>query len=215
MRRTPWKQWQYDSRAPTAAGQYLNVKMPTKGKLRTLMIQLDPVVSATTAAMTADPLGDSYNWKLWFKDRALTIYDHRPRDIMRDEHRKLGIGHSAAIIRPSTTNYTDFHWGEVISASISPCGDAADTTVASLEGSRDRYQKLGFAGTSTSPRVSILGVGLFHTFEIPWYINDTEDEYLDLALMSPVEIESYAYNYYYTHKTILEKPIGQGAAEFA
>lgn len=208
------KQWQYDSKAPSAAGEYIRPKLPTKGKLRTLMIQLDPTLDTSTGAPTADPLGDSYNWKLWFKDRALTIFDHRPRDIMRDEHRKIGVGISCLHPRASTTEHCDYHWGEVLSIACSPNHSGA-AVLPAMEGSRDRYQAVIHAGTVTDFNAIVTGVGLFHTFEIPWYVNDTEDEYLDLSLVSPVEIEMYASNYYFTHKTILEKPIGQGPAEFA
>lgn len=208
------KQWVYDSRAPSAAGEYLRPKLPTKGKLRTLMIQLAPTITAATGDITADPVGDSYNWKLWFKDRALTIFDHRPRDIMRDEHLKLGIGHSSLHPYPSTTLHTDFHWAEVLGIACSPNYSGA-AVLPAMEGSRDRFQAFIHVGTVTDIDAIVLGIGLFHTFEIPWYVNDTEDEYLDLSLVSPVEIEMYCYNYYFTHKIILEKPIGQGPSEFA
>lgn len=208
------KQWQYDSRSAVAAGQNIDVKLPTKGKLRTLMIQLDPVLSASTGAPTADPLGDSYNWKLWFKDRALTIFDHRPRDMMRDEHRRLGVGVSFSHPKASTTLHMDYHWGEVLSIACSPNYTGA-AVLPTMEGDRERYQAVINVGTVTDFDAIIAGVGLFHTFEIPWFVKDEEEEYLDLSLMSPVEIRSYASNYYYAHKTILEKPVGQGPSEFA
>jgi hypothetical protein len=208
------KQWQYDSKSATAAGQNINIKLPTKGKLRTLMVQLDPVLSESTGAPTADPLGDSYNWKLWFKDRALTIFDHRPRDLMRDEHRRLGAGISFLHPRASTTVNCDYHWGEVLSIACSPNYSGA-AVLPAMGGSRDRFQACIHVGTVTDFDAIVSGVGLFHTFEIPWFVNDLEEEYLDLSMVSPVEIESYASNYYYAHKTILEKPIGQGPSEFA
>lgn len=75
------KQWEYQTDKPDADEDYVRPKLPTKGLLRSLMIQLDPDLTADTAEVAEDPAGDSYNWKLWFKDRALTIYDHRPRDM--------------------------------------------------------------------------------------------------------------------------------------
>lgn len=209
------KQWEYDASTPDADADRVYVKIPTSGLLRSLLIQLEPDLTANTAQVAEDPAGDSYNWKLWFKDRALTIYDHRPRDIMRDEHRRLGIGHSNAKLYPSTTKYTDLHWAEVLGVSVAGCGDSADATLPSVEDSRDRFQKLGFAGGVTQLQAHMLGVGLFHTFEIPFYIRDLETEYLDLAMYKPIEIEWYAHKEDNTHRTILEKPIGQGPAEFA
>ena len=203
------KQWEYDKRAPTAAGQYLNPKLPTKGPLRSLLIQLDPTLSTSTGAPTADPLGDSYNWKLWFKDRALTIFDHRPRDIMRDEHRRLGLGHSSCHPRASTSTYTDFHWGEVTAIACSPNYSGA-AVLPTMSGDRDRFQHNINVGTVTDYNAIITGVGLFHTFEIPFFVKDEESEYLDLATYAPIEIESYASNYYYTHRTVLEQPVVQG-----
>lgn len=210
------KQWEYQADKPDADGDYVRPKLPTSGLLRSLMIQLDPDLTALTAQVAQDPAGDSYNWKLWFKDRALTIFDHRPRDLMRDEHRRLGIGYSNVKLYPSTTKYTDLHWAEVLGVAVGPCGDSADATLPSVEDSRDRYQKLGFAGGVTQLQAFMLGVGLFHTFEIPFYIpDDLESQYLNLANYKPIEIEWYGYKDDNTHRIILEKPIGQGASEFA
>lgn len=212
------KQWEYQADKPDADGDYVRPKLPTSGKLRELMIQLDPDLTATTGAVAQDPAGDSYNWKLWFKDRALTIRDHRPRDLMRDEHmwRGLGMGVSCAKPYPSTTQYQDFHWAEVCSVAMAHIENAADVTVLSLKDSRDRFQTVNFAGTTTFYQAIIQGVGLFHTFAIPFYTkDDMEAEYLDLATYKPVEIEWYGYKDDNTHRIILEKPIGQGSAEFA
>jgi len=212
------KQWEYESKKPDADGDYVRPKLPTTGRLRALMIQLDPDLTATTAAVAQDPAGDSYNWKLWFKDRSLTIRDHRPRDLMRDEHmaRGLGMGVSSCKPYPSTTRYTDFHWAEVCQVAMSHIKeDGADVTVLSLEDSRDRYQKAAFIGGCTFYQALIHGIGLFHTFEIPFYVADTEDEYLDLDRYKPIEIEWYGFKDDNTHRIILEKPIGQGPAEYA
>ena len=210
------KQWEYESEKPAADAAYVRPKLPSKGLLRSLLIQLDPDLTTLTAAVAQDPMGDSYNWKLWFKDRALTIYDHRPRDIVRDEHRRLGIGHSCCKPYPSTTKCTDFHWAEVLAVAISQIENSGDTYVTSLEGSRDRYQKCKYAGNTQNYQALIQGMGLFHTFEIPFYLpDDEESNYLDLERYKPVEIEWYGYKDDNTHRVILEKPIGQGPAEYA
>lgn len=210
------KQWEYQTDTPSADASYVRPKLPTSGLLRSLMIQLDPTLTATTAQVAEDPAGDSYNWKLWFKDRALTIIDSRPRDIMRDEHRRLGVGISSCKPYPSTTRYTDFHWAEVLQVVFGPTGDSADATLPSLEDSRDRYSKLGFAGGVTFYQAMMQGVGLFHTFELPFYLpDDIETNYLNLANYKPVEIEWYAHKEDNTHRIVLEKPIGQGPSEFA
>jgi len=212
------KQWEYQADKPVAAGDYVRPKLPTKGLLRTLMIQLDPDLSASTGLPTADCLGDSYNWKLWFKDRALTIRDHRPRDLMRDEHfaRQLGIGVGSLKPYPSTSLATDFLWGYIESIVMSPISEGgADTTQSAFEDEQGRFQKLNFAGSAILNQAISRGYGLFHTFEIPWFVADEESEYLNLETYKPVEIEWYGYNYYNTHRIILEKPIGQGPAEYA
>lgn len=212
------KQWEYQTDTPAAAGEYVRPKLPTKGLLRTLMIQLEPTLSASTGAPTADCIGDSYNWKLWFKDRALTIFDHRPKDMFRDEHfrRKLGVGVASLKPYPSTTLYTDFLWAYIESIVGSPISEGgADTTLSAFEDEQGRFQKLNFAGSAIFYQAISKGYGLFHTFEIPFFIDDEETEYLNLEAYKPVEIEWYASNYYNTHRIILEKPIGQGANEFA
>jgi len=210
------KQWEYEADKPDADGDYVRPKLPTKGLLRSLMIQLDPDLTASTAAVAQDPAGDSYNWKLWFKDRALTIFDHRPRDLMRDEHRRLGIGFSQLKNYPSTTRYMDFHWAEVLATAFGNADATADTTMPQFEDQRDRFQKMGFVGTTNFEQLLIHGVGLFHTFELPFYLPDDEEPtYLNLDAYKPVEIEWYGYKDDNTHRIILEKPIGQGPAEFA
>jgi hypothetical protein len=93
--------------------------------------------------------------------------------------------------------------------------NGADVTVYSLEDSQSRYQKAAFVGGATFVQLITKGIGLFHTFAIPWYLNDTEDEYLDLDRYKPIEIEWYPYEAGNTHRLILEKPIGQGPGEFA
>ena len=210
------KQWDYEDTAPVAAAEHKSIKLPSSGLLRTLMVQLDPTISSSTAAMTADPAGDSYNWKLMFKDRALTVFDHRPRDMMRDEHRRMGIGQSCCKPYQSLTRYTDFHWAEVVSVAIGSIDESGSIkTPPNIGDSRDRYQVVANVGTNTFYNATIQGVGLFHTFEIPWSITDEEADYLDLSRYKPIEIDWYTYNIYHTHRLILEKPIGQGPAEFA
>jgi len=210
------KQWEYESEKPSADAAYVRPKLPSKGLLRSLMIQLDPDLTTLTAAVAQDPAGDNYNWKLWFKDRALTIYDHRPRDIMRDEHRRLGIGMSHLFIYPSTTKYADYHWAEVLRTACTPAETAADSTVGSLPDSRDRYQAMSYVGGASYYHVLTHGVGLFHTFEIPFYLPDDEEtSYLDLDRYKPVEMEWYGYKDDNTHRVVLEKPIGQGPNEYA
>jgi len=205
------KQWEYDSKKPAADGDYIRPKLPTSGLLRALMIQLDPDISATTGAVTADPTGDSYNWKLWFKDRAATIYDHRPRDIFRDLVGKYGLGVASLKPYPSTTRYTDMIWADVESIGMAHIKEnGADVTVCSLEDSRDRYQKVAFAGTGTFYQLISQGQFPFHCFEIPFCDPDVESSYLDLSKYKPVEVEWYGYKDDNTHRVILEQPIGQG-----
>jgi hypothetical protein len=212
------KQWEYEKAKPDADGDYVRPKLPTTGRLRELMIQLDPDLTATTAAVAQDPVSDNYNWKLWFKDRSLTIRDHRPKDLFRDEHlaQGLGIGEACLKAYPSTTRYTDLMWAYVMSVAVGHVKEnGADVTVYSLEDSQSRYQKAAFVGGATFVQLITKGIGLFHTFAIPWYQNDTEDEYLDLDRYKPIEIEWYGYKDDNTHRIILEKPIGQGPAEYA
>jgi hypothetical protein len=212
------KQWEYEADKPDADGDYVRPKLPTKGLLRTLMIQLDPDLTATTGAVAQDPTSDNYNWKLWFKDRALTVLDHRPKDLMRDEHfaRNLGIGIGGGHYYPSTTQYMDFLWGYIESIAMGHVTTgAADVTQNGLDDSQSRFQVLNFAGAAPFYSAIARGYGLFHTFEIPWFTEDEETEYLDMDKYKPIEIEWYGYKDDNTHRMILEKPIGQGANEYA
>lgn len=209
------KQWEYDATKPAADGGYVRKKLPTGGLLRSLMIQLDPDLTTLTSQVSEDPAGDSYNWKLWFKDRALMLIDHRPRDIMRDEHLRLGIGHSNLKTYASTSQYEDYHWAEVHGVANASCGDSADVHVVSVEDSRDRFHKFGYATGPTMVQQHILGTGLYHTFEIPFFAKDEETEYLDLLKYAAIEVEWFGYKDDNTHRIVLEKPIGQGPGEFA
>ena len=210
------KQWEYVATVPSADQSYVREKLPSSGLLRSLMIQLDPALTAVTGKCAEDPAGDNYIWKLWFKDRALTIYEHRPRDLMRDEHMRLGVGHSAVKAYPSITKYFDLHWAEVLAAATGAVGMAGAYLPAGIGDNRDRFQNLTYAGsTVTMCQVKAMGVGLFHTFDIPFYIKDEETEYLNLANYNPIETEIYAHFDDFTYRMILEKPIGQGPAEFA
>lgn len=211
------KQWEYEADKPDSDGDYLRPKLPTKGLLRSLMIQLDPDLEDDTAEMVSTPTGDSYNWKLWLKDRSLTMFDHRVKDLMRNEHKRLGIGSSSCKPYPAAARYTDFHWAVVLEVAVSALSQTSTHgTPPCLEDSRDRYQKIAAAGTATWYQALIRGIGLFHTFEIPFYLpDDLESNYFNLDTYKPVEIEWYGHKDDHTHRIILEKPIGQGPAEFA
>jgi len=210
------KQWEYDADKPDKDADYIRPKLPTVGMLRALMIQLDPDINATTAECAQDPTGDSYNWKLWFKDRALTIYDHRPRDIFRDLVGKYGIACASLKPYPSTTRWTDFIWADIESVAMSHIKEnGADVTVLSLEDRRDRYQRCAFVGGATFYQAIARGQFPFHCFEIPWGLVDEEAHWLDLAKYKPIEIEWYGHKDDNTHRVILEQPIGQGPGSYA
>ena len=210
------KQWEYDSKKPASDTDYVRPKLPTSGLLRALMIQLDPDISSTTAAVTADPTGDSYNWKLWFRDRQLTIYDHRPRDIFRDLVGKYGLGVASLKPYSSTTRYTDLIWADVESNAMAHIKeDGVDVTVLSLEDSRDRYQRVAFAGTATFYQLVSKGQFPFHCFEIPFCDPDVEASYLDMNKYKPIECEWYGFKDDNTHRTILESPVAQGPGGYA
>ena len=210
------KQWEYDKEKPSADTAYVRPKLPTSGLLRSLMIQLDPDLTASTAAVAQDPVSDNYNWKLWFRDRALTIIDARPKDLFFKEHSRIGIGVSSVKPYSSITQYTDFDWAYVISQAIAPIENATLVVPNSLEGSTDRYHKFKTVGSDIQDDVILHGCGLFHTFEIPFYLpEDVETQYLDLSAYKPIEIEWYGYKDDNTHRVILEKPVPQGPGEYA
>ena len=210
------KQWEYEKEKPAADTGYVRPKLPTSGLLRSLMIQLDPDLTASTAAVAQDPVSDSYNWKLMFKDRALTIVDARPKDLFFKEHSRLGFGMSSVKPYSSITQYTDFEWAYIISQAMAPIENATLVVPNSLEGSTDRYHKFKTVGSDIQDDVIVTGCGLFHTFEIPFYLpSDAEEQYLDLEKYKPIEIEWYGHKDDNTHRVILEKPVAQGPGEFA
>jgi len=210
------KQWEYEKEKPAADTGYVRPKLPTSGLLRSLMVQLDPDLTASTAAPVNDTISDSYNWKLFFKDRALTIVDARPKDLFFKEHSRIGIGVSSVKPYSSTSQYTDFDWAYVISQAIAPIENTTLVVPNSLEGSNNRYHVFKTVGSDIQDDVIVTGCGLFHTFEIPFYLpKDEETNYLDLATYKPIEIEWYGFKDDNTHRVILEKPVPQGPGEFA
>lgn len=212
------KQWEYQADKPDKDADYVRPKLPSKGLLRELMIQIDPDLDATYGSQVTNVNSDSFNWKLWFRDRALTIRDHRLKDLYRDEHllRGLGVGIAALKPYPSTTLFTDFLWGYIESIATSPVNTAATSgDEPTFDDSQDRYQAPKHVGTCVWYQAIAKGYGLFHTFAIPFHLRDEESEYLNLETYKPVEIEFYGHKDDCTHRVILEKPIGQGPAEFA
>jgi hypothetical protein len=212
------KQWEYEKDKPDADQDYVRPKLPTKGLLRELMIQIDPDLTSETAAPVTNVISDNFNWKLWFRDRALTIRDHRPKDLMRDEHLIRGLGPCIAPLKPypSTSRYTDFIWGYMESIAASPIqtGDTSSYPPA-FDDSQDRYQVPKNIGGGVWYQALAKGYGIFDTFAIPFYVEDLEAEYLNLDTYKPIEIEFYGYKDDCTHRVILEKPIGQGPSEYA
>jgi len=210
------KQWEYDKTKPAYDTDYLRVKLPTSGLLRSLMIQLDPDLTASTAAPVNSPDSDSYNWKLYFKDRALAVIDARPKDLYFRDYERFGLGRDVVKPYSSTTQYTDYIWAYVIGRAIAPIENSTLVVPNSLESSNNRYHVFKAVGSDIQDDVITVGCAPFHTFEIPFYVpEDVEANYLDLAAYQPIEIEWYGYKDDNTHRMVLEKPIGQGEAGFA
>jgi hypothetical protein len=107
-------------------------------------------------------------------------------------------------------------WAYVEGIAIGETAEATATApTQQLMDSQNRYQVLYAVGTNLIYQATSKGIGLFHTFAIPFYQEDIEDEYLDLDRYKPIEIEWYGYKDDNTHRIILEKPIGQGPSEYA
>lgn len=212
------KQWEYEATKPSKDADYIRPKLPTKGRLRELMIQIDPDLVAATGAQVTNINADAFNWKLWFKDRALTIRDHRLKDLYRDEHSLRGLGPGIVTLKPypSTTLFTDFVWGYVEGVAASHLSsDGTDGKPPTFDDSQDRFQAPKNITSVERYHAMVKGYGVFHTFAILFYVDDLETEYLDLDAYKPVEIEFYGHKDDCTHRIILEKPVGQGPGEYA
>jgi len=192
---------------------WINVKIPTRDMIRRLMFMPEPHLDENGGAV-ADPFSDSYTFQLTFKEYSEQVYDHRPKDMERNNVAQFGVPRTSLRGLPSTTIRLDTQLGYVHSAQVSHTGDSAVTAgIESLEDENGRFQKfrtLPTGGDIMDLKTS--GMGYMHTFVVPFDLEDDPALFLNPAkgAKGPVHVKWYAHKDDHNFRTILEVNKKQG-----
>ncbi len=211
-----YKSYQWKAEKPSAAAQYVYHTLPTTDKIRRLMLQLDPDLAAT-GDPTNDPITDSNNIKLKFQEGKETVWDHRPKDLMRANAAVYGPVETSGRYFLSTTQYldnqvaykTNSHFGVVSD------GAGAATDIAELQESNNRYEVTTSGSTGpTYIDLRAVGIGYLHTMVLFDCMGGDSGLFLDpsKSAKGPVEIEVYNVQDDHTVRSVLTVPQKQGQA---
>ncbi len=211
-----YKTYQWKAEKPSAAAQYVNQTLPTTDKIRRLLLQLDPDL-ATDGSPSNDPVSDSNNIKLKFQEGKETVWDHRPKDIMRANAAVYGRVETSGRYYMSTTQYldnqvaykTNSHFGQVTDAAPA-AGDISELTE-----SNSRFEVAGANSTGvTYFDLRAVGIGYLHTMCLYDAMSPDSAMFLDpsKSAKGPVEIEVYNVQDDHTVRSILTVPQKQGQA---
>lgn len=211
------KYYQWRSERPAAAGQWLYHQIPTQWPVFAIMAQLDPDLDATNKT-TGDPVSDSYKVQLKLREGANTLWDHRPKDIMRDNAAFYGCPEVDGIDYPSETNAIDMLLAYSQALTLAHISDdGVQATLFSILNTADRFKDWAKVTGYNGMRVSYhnRGIGYYHTMMLLHFPNIAETDWLDPSIgagQGPVVISIFGYNNKFLLRTVIGSPFKQGEA---
>jgi len=209
------KNYEWDSDVASADTEWIDQKLPTTEKMRLFWHMMHPDLG-TYGNITADPVSDSYTYKLWHKEKSKLVMEARIKDILRMNELYFGPTVSFQRTPPSTTYYRDLLLTYVHSTNFSHVGDSdgAATDILTMEDENGRCQK--FRKVTGVDIVNILarGMGYYHGFvPQPSMMNLPEAEWLDGSRTGgkgPVRIDWYAHKDDHEFETCVQSAKMQG-----
>jgi len=201
---------------PRADGQHVYHELSSIDPLYLVMCQLDPDLN-DTGEPSENPASDSYNLKMTLDDRTTPLWDHRPKDIWRDNAATYGTVITHVRTVPSTTQYTDCCLAYVHSFADAQIGAAQITALATHENNNDRFFKLVDTGTTPTMLAMIFeGIGYYHTMMLYHAFDTDRANWLNPGLSGasprgPIRIDMYGHKDDFTLRTCLSTPKAQGS----
>jgi hypothetical protein len=209
------KSWEYSAGKPAADATYIRRDLPTTDRIRRVMVQLDPDLTASTGAVTADPVSDSYHLTMTLKNEGIYLYNQvRPKDFFMLDAARYGPAIVPMRISPSASIYADLQCGYVraIGDQWVNDGTAAASDYLEWEDENGRYQKMsGVAGCNILGAV-VFGEGYLTTFMLPFDLEGDKAKWLDPAVQGTVNLTWYGYKDDHTFRPVLEVEKAQGTA---
>lgn len=189
-----YKTYQWKSEAPAAAQQYVNQQLPTTERIRRLILQLDPTI-ATDGSATSDPVTDSNNVKLTFQEGKETVWDHRPKDIMRANSMVYGPVQTHGRYFASASQYFDTEVAYVTNFTAGPTTDGTPSAgdIFEMVESNSRFQVVPeIVGVNFVDGIA-RGIGYLHTMCLFDAMSDDNALFLDPSKTGkgPVNVEVY------------------------
>lgn len=194
---------------------WVDVKVPTVDPIRRMMFMTQPHLHATTGAPTSDPYSDSFIFELSYKEYSEQVYYHRPRDLFRMNEMIFGPVRTSLRSQPSTTVYFDTQIAYIESLLHTFTGDTSTTATnfAQFHDDYDRFQRYrAVLDTGDISQVDARGIGYFHTWCIPYDLEDDPAMFLNPAkgAKGPVHVKWYAHTDDHDFRTVLEVNKAQG-----
>lgn len=200
---------------PSADGQHVYHDIPPNDPLYMLFCQLDPDLETVGNAVN-DPMSDSYNLKATLQNRAMTMWDHRPKDIVRTNAINYGLVNTEGHYQTSETQFADMAIAYVHSITDAYISNV-DAGVPYWEDCQNRWQKLSASsGAVPISHIHARGVGYYHTLMLYHGLLINPNEWLNPATtggrnpLGPVRIDMYGHKDDFTLRTCLAIAKTQG-----
>jgi len=210
------KYYEWKSGKPAADEQYVYHNLPTTDPIAFLMCQTDPDLGSL-GAVTNDPVSDSYNMKMTINDGKMVIWDHRPKDILRQNSLEYGSVVTQARYRASETVYYDTAIAYVQNLQAGWCKDAdgAAADILETQESNNRCDVLQTVANVTQADMRAIGDGYYHTMVLHDCLRTDFADILDPVKggngQGEVKLEWYGYKDDHTLRTCIGSPTDQGA----
>jgi len=207
------KSYEWKKEVGDKDADWIDVKIPTTDLIRRLMFMPDPDLD-TNGGATADPVSDSYTFKMTYKEYTEQVYDHRPKDMLRSNAAIFGMPKTSFWGKPSTTKYQDLQLAYVHSLSANWCnfGTVAATSILDKGSENNRFQKVNVLAGDAAVDYRAHGMGYMHTFVVPYDLEDDPTQFLNPAkgAKGPVHVQWYAKTKDHAFRTVLEVNKKQG-----
>lgn len=209
------KRYEYLAEKPSDDGQYIDHEIPSRHPIQSVFCFLDPDLEEEGNA-TNDPISDSYNLLFDWNSRTIPIWDHRPKDIARDNATWWGLVNTEGTYIPSATQYIDNAIAYVHAFTEAPVTPAAANALVAYEDCNDRWMKVAAIDIGiTALKMMHRGVGYYHGLILYHGGDQPESAWLNPSLNGTrphgrCRVRVHGYRQDFTLRTCVGTPRAQG-----
>lgn len=209
------KRYQYLEEKPPRDGQYLDHEIPSRHPIQSVFIFLDPDLDEYGNAVH-NPISDSYSVLFDWNSRTIPIWDHRPKDIIRDNAASRGLVNTEGTYFPDATQYIDNAIAYVHAFTAALVAPAAANALAAFEDCNDRFCKLAAVDAGiTAIKMMHRGVGYYHGLILYHGEDQPESDWLNPGNTGTrphgrCRVRVYGYKDDFTLRTCVGTPRNQG-----